>query len=42
MAKSQLAMRLRVVAQIGTVVALAGGVLWQNARNKDSEAKTKT
>ncbi|XP_064382889.1 HIG1 domain family member 2A, mitochondrial-like [Halichondria panicea] len=41
LAKSQLAMRMRVLAQTGTVVALAGGAMWQNAKKKDpSKSRT--
>ena len=39
-AKSQLAMRMRVVAQTGTVVALALGVLWNTSRDKTSPKRT--
>lgn len=35
-ARSQLAMRLRVVAQGGTVIALIVGVLWSSRRSKKS------
>ena len=34
-AKSQLAMRMRVLAQTGTIVALALGVMWQDSKRRE-------
>jgi len=41
MAKSQLAMRLRVVAQGGTIIALVAGVLYSSfGSSKKSQGRT--
>lgn len=40
LARSQLAMRLRVVAQGGTVIALVMGVIWSSKKKPTTPKKT--